>query len=667
MNRNVLLISAWAVLLGGGCQDDGPRPESSAPEPAVEDGDAAAGRQEAQPKRAAAADDRAAGAVDGGGEATGAPGGAKAEPVMRTVQLEADDGRVLTLELDLSGQKLRLEVPEDRATSFPAGRQRSQPARLHASFAEVLPAREAFVPAAALAFKAKQFDDGLYAAVELARDRGLGRCPDKGALVAELLAGVLGRPKGAGRLPAAVLLTAALELGGEPPQVEAAVASRAAARVERFMKVPRLSRPIGFYSWSPELERIFRRDRMLQSKLEPPAAARQLAAVLAADAERRRDYGALLELDARLTNPFTAADLRPAAAALAAGEEPQLPADIRLFPPSRSHEAELIKKLYGDKPIPEGFDLAEALIERIRSGAIDLQPDADAGWYDHQVHALEPLVRPAAMPEARSLQLDESYRRELVGLFRSLLALTRETHIKQLETPVVGAGGVLDQLRVEVQPGLTLEPLASYYLRRARSYGFVQRVLEAAFGPQALSEMHRRTAGGSIGMPLGEELQRMRTLFRGAYRATCAQIGLPPVLDGAGAQAERNLFAAFRDGLAEDSDLGRDIRMLVPVFYDRLRSKTKVWAVLGVAERRLRVGYAEPPALTAIRDAAGEPLEPGAVEVSYGRDTYPLVYVVSAEVYVDEVLDRQAFRALCDQHQTQAAILAALRGRSAEP
>ncbi len=666
MHRVALLISAWTVLLVGGCQDDGARPEGAALEPAVEDGDAAGGPEEAQPQRTAAADDRAAGAVDGGGEATGAPGGATAEPVMRTVHLEAGDGRVLTLKLDLSGQKLRLEVPEDRDTSFSAGHDRTQPARLHASFAEMLPAREAFVPAAALAFKAKQFDDGLYAAVELARDRGLGRCPDKGALVAELLAGVLGRPQGTGRLPAAVLLAAALELGGEPPPVEAAVARRAAERVEQFMKVPRLSRPIGFYTWNPELERIFRRDRMLQSKLEPPAAARQLAAVLAADEDLRRDYGALLELDARLTNPFTAADLRPAAAALAAGDESRLPADIRLFPPSRSHETELVEKLFGDKPIPEGFDLADALIERIRSGAIDLQPGQDAGWYDHQVHALEPLVRPAAMPEARYLQLDDSYRRELVGLFKSLLALARETHIKQLETPVVGAGGMLDQLRVEVQPGLSLEPLASYYLRRARSYDFVQQVLEEAFGPEALSKMHRRNATGSIAMPLGKELQRMRALFRGAYRATCAQIGLPPALDDAGAQAERDLFAAFRDGLAEDPDLGRDIRMLVPVFYDRLRSKTKVWAVLGVAERRLRVSYASPPAVTAIRDAAGEVLDSGAVEVSYGRDSYPLVYVVSAEVYADEVLDREAFRALCDRHRTQAAILAALRGRAGE-
>ena len=44
------------------------------------------------------------------------------------------------------------------------------------------------------------------------------------------------------------------------------------------------------------------------------------------------------------------------------------------------------------------------------------------------------------MPEAQRLKLDESYRKELVGLFKALLALTRETHIKQLEVPMVGFG-----------------------------------------------------------------------------------------------------------------------------------------------------------------------------------------------------------------------------------
>jgi hypothetical protein len=50
-----------------------------------------------------------------------------------------------------------------------------------------------------------------------------------------------------------------------------------------------------------------------------------------------------------------------------------------------------------------------------------------------------PLVIPEKMPEAPRLDLDASYRRQLLELFKGILALTRETHIKQLEIPAVGA------------------------------------------------------------------------------------------------------------------------------------------------------------------------------------------------------------------------------------
>ncbi len=43
------------------------------------------------------------------------------------------------------------------------------------------------------------------------------------------------------------------------------------------------------------------------------------------------------------------------------------------------------------------------------------------------------------MPEGKHLALDESCRKELIGLFKAVLALTRETHIKQVEVPMAGA------------------------------------------------------------------------------------------------------------------------------------------------------------------------------------------------------------------------------------
>jgi hypothetical protein len=41
---------------------------------------------------------------------------------------------------------------------------------------------------------------------------------------------------------------------------------------------------------------------------------------------------------------------------------------IYFFPLSRAHETDLIKKLYGNRPIPEGFSLIDEMITRIQGG-----------------------------------------------------------------------------------------------------------------------------------------------------------------------------------------------------------------------------------------------------------------------------------------------------------
>jgi hypothetical protein len=73
-------------------------------------------------------------------------------------------------------------------------------------------------------------------------------------------------------------------------------------------------------------------------------------------------------------------------------------------------------RLYGNKTIPENFDLMEELVARIRSGGIDLSPIGTSGWYDYQTWALEPLVTPDKTPEAVHLKLEETYRKQLVEI-----------------------------------------------------------------------------------------------------------------------------------------------------------------------------------------------------------------------------------------------------------
>jgi hypothetical protein len=172
---------------------------------------------------------------------------------------------------------------------------------------------------------------------------------------------------------------------------------------------------------------------------------------------------------------------------------------------------------------------------------------------------------------ARSVRVTESYGKELAGLFKALLALTRETHIKQLKVIPLGSAGRLRPLKVKlhIAPDLTLEPLATYYLRRAHSYQFVRDLLERLFGPEGLEKMRRLTPDGPVNLPLGEEIHLMQALFHGAYLQVCGEIGMTPgsgsdLENGMDANAHRAILKAWMASISRDPDLGKDVRMMVP-------------------------------------------------------------------------------------------------------
>ena len=320
------------------------------------------------------------------------------------------------------------------------------------------------------------------------------------------------------------------------------------------------------------------------------------------------------------------------------GHTPSFAAHPALFPASQAQETNLIKKLYATRPIPDGFNLADEMVKRLRTGQMNLKPRPDSGWYDYQTYALEPLAIPERMPEAQRLQFDESYRKELVGLFKALLALTRETHVKQLEMPSVGSAMRLPHAEpTRISPDLTVEPLPTFYSRRACSYQFVRQVLEHAFGPEALPKMHRLTATGPVNLPLASELTLMEALFQGAYLRSCDEIGLKPepgAVSPNNADLDRALLAAWLESIPKDPDLGKDIRMMVPVFYDINRGKTKVWAVLGVGSKPLNVSYVHPPTVKEIRGPHGARVNPRDAYLEFVNQSTHLTYIVSAEVYV---------------------------------
>ncbi len=373
-----------------------------------------------------------------------------------------------------------------------------------------------FVPAGVLLHKAKQFDDGLLASVELLIQRGAGKLPGKRWLLARWAEATARAREGGDAIE---VLVAACRLAG----VEAPVARRlepaVVDRLQDFHAEPRRSMPLGLYTGSPELQRTFQQDRMLQTRLTDVAAIRRAAAALAAEPRLGAAYEAHLELAAALTARPTVADLR-------AISSRAIPRELALFPPADSPEAELVRDL-GDELL-DG-DLLDELIRRVRAGRLDLAPGPRPGWYRETLASLTPLLTPGGAPEAARRRTTAEYDLYLEDLFRTAYALARETHVKDLEEEEEEEEGGDDEdapVTVKITPKVTLDPLPTLYLRRANVYRALRKRLEGVLGP-ALADTARTMPSGQAGQAIGHELREMEKLFgaprrpRGASWAFC--------------------------------------------------------------------------------------------------------------------------------------------------
>jgi len=581
------------------------------------------------------------------------PGAAPEAPRPSTTREVAEQG--YRVRLDLAPQVLSIEIPEEHVY----GEREAMEAPIRPTLGGI---GGEMVSGSMLAQKAKQFDDGLHAAVELAAQDGAGIFAGKASMLRGLAARTRPGAMASGRNNAVSVLLAACRLGKVPVEVPTSLEAAVDAVERQFLADPLRSRPMGFYTGSPALSDIFRQDRMLQSELEGAEGIGRLARALADEPEPRATYDAYLSLTDRLTNPGSGlADLRGVVRAIQSGRPGKIPdKGVAVFPASRGHETDLVMKLYGNKPIPDGFSLVDEMVRRIRSGRLDLKPTARSGWYDYQTWALEPLVVPEKMPEAARLRLGPEYRKQLLELFQGVLALTRETHVKQLAFPTAGAMLPVSEkppVVIDIRPDLPAEPLVTYYWRRAESYEFIREALRTTFGPAGLEAIRRRSAPGADSTSLAAELDAMIGLFRGAAEATARRLGMP--LDPAPDAAEAS-FRSWAKAAGDDPDVGRDSRMMVPVFYDLVRRKSKVWVFLGWSSRPAVVSFATPPTFETFRD--GRKVEgKEAPRVNFRPSVQPLAYPVTAEVYVDELLDRDQFRKLCDVHKTRKAILGHLK------
>jgi hypothetical protein len=461
------------------------------------------------------------------------------------------------------------------------------------------------------------------------------------------------------------IIFASCKVGGQKVQIPAVLIRPVQQTISNFDKSELQSKPIGFYTWSKELKSLFRESRLLQSPFRGYASTQRLLSIIAADRELKQTYKDELELSALLCNPAESRNLREFIDGkplprryldlpLDSDElRKESPADrICFFPQCRSFESDLLKKIFGTKVPPADFDLVNEMVARVNSGKLNLEPGKESGWYDYQLWALEALLKLQNTAEGKRLDVSEQYKEQLKEMFKGLFALSRETQIWSASGGGAGSGGD-DHPRVFIYPELSAEPLATYYYRRAAGYSFIRKVLSEYFGENDLSKMHRWREHRQSEKSLLLELKEMEELFYGAYLSSSHDLGITDAAllklgQRIPSQAAIREFRLFVKNIKTDPDVFVDGRMMVPLYYDPQQRLTKVLVFLGWAENDLSVSFKAPPEVTKI-STKGK-MKP---EIIFESSSYPALFPVAKEIFVDKILDRNEFRKLCDENKNE--------------
>lgn len=496
--------------------------------------------------------------------------------------------------------------------------------------------------------KAKQFDDGLYAALDQAYYLGHGDSMKSHLQLLRRIHDKLGKGS-----PAADYLAAGLSLGREPLELS----SRAKSAASQFLAQEVYSKPIGFYTWNQPLSECFRVLRYLSRPIADRSIPNDIARVLREDPRLRDDYVKAYSFYAGLTNPLVGRTPANMIEGQTLGPDEQ----VSLFPTSTSRETELFKKLFPLGLSPDA-NLMRELITAIRSGKVDLKPRPNGGWYDYQVYALETLLLPEKGPESNKLLLTRTYKKRMLEAFKALVTKRRETHVRQLEMKTAEEAIPIHEL-TSVRPRLRLEPNPTYYLRTARSYAFLANFLESTLGESTLRSLKGLREGGDRGVDLHSELMSMRDLFYGLYLLSAEDIGLKPAfldVEAVDRPAVEKRAGDWLGVLAKDPDLAVDTRVSVPIYFDPMTNSVRLWMTIGVRLTALDARYAKPPSIRPA-DGSGDwkPVEPSKLDaIEY---LIPVDEFAEVEIPGGRVLNRAELRVICDRMKTKEKIIGAMK------
>jgi hypothetical protein len=556
--------------------------------------------------------------------------------------------------------------------------------------------------------RGKFFDEGAYAAAEFRLDDGTpavpgGRVGFYGRLAAAL-AGRYGNSSGPAKgayADAAAYVATGIALArkdakapkslGLPPEIRDRAEHQAQAFIADF---PEVSKPFGFYTWNKELRRVWAHRKWFQFPLDTTnentvAMVLALTGTIQNDAVLQAEYDAVLAAHAGLTNPgelrdcndvgrvmgdagAALNDLLAATAALA--QDPNgYPSNLDTFcllPPAATVE-EYIWETVGSY-LEGDDDLFAFMIDSIEGHKLTLEPGRYAGWYQYQQYAAEACLLLRENAEGSKLEYGSGYRSRLRNAFRVLLTLNRETHVSTARKGVRVAGKG-EFIEVNVYPEVSLEPVPTYYLRVARSYGFLQSVLEDNFGSAALGEMRGVREKGKAKDNLVDELADVRDLYYGLYLESCIDIGLAPELDPGEVANPAAAIARAQRWLADWQDdplIREDIRVIVPVGSEgdnEAEPFLKCWAIVGVEARMycIKYKYEEGPTCRIVEGDVNEGYAPGDVRFLPSRSSYVILTPSVIEVTIpgSTPLDRDEFRELCDRYDSASEIKEALENR----
>jgi hypothetical protein len=430
------------------------------------------------------------------------------------------------------------------------------------------------------------------------------------------------------------------------------------------------SKPIGFYTWSKTLEDTWRFMRFFQSPLagKRTIIATDIAQALKQNQTLLSDYQRAMQLYSKLTNPYVCLTM------LDIVNEENVDADlieqmcqkrklsrigVALFPASTSREQMLFEKLF-PLGLPPNTNLMRELVTRIRSGEVDLMPTPESGWYERQVYALETLLLPEKGKEHDKLLLTKAYKKRMLDAFKALVTKRRETHVRQL-------AAAKDTAMAPIRPGsiaprLRVEPAPSYYLRTARSYAFLQNILEASLGADVLESLHGLKKDGIREPALGRELESMKNLFYGLYLVSAEDIGLKPELAEGEVKSTEDCYQRVVEWviqLESDPDLAADTRVSVPIYVDADRNVTHVWLTPGVRLTKLDARFASPPSIRP-KNVSDEWVKAEDSELATSNYLIAVDEFAEVELKGNVSLSREELREICDKAQTKEKIIAAL-------